>query len=272
MVQPRGPGVGCTLPMADQILHREEHPRVPEDIESGDDAVSIEAEAAGDRHLPDEAAEQITVSGFTTKSNAARAVSVCGGINQINVPYINGLRVRNVVVTNFTGTCSLTRQSAFLVGSILCGRDMGLYDRQPRQRVHRRILCPGPGSSNGGGFGRNATLKCPEDGSSRRSPVIANVAGAFGMGEGYTGNETVNLTGHGPGDRGKVFGSQMSGHGCSDPGLLHCQWGPQHDGNREASENICGASTCLSGTIRIIEILHSQSSPVSHRVRVPTSF
>ncbi|MBL9171910.1 MAG: hypothetical protein JNL10_00115, partial [Verrucomicrobiales bacterium] len=235
-------------------------------LESGDDAVAIEAEAAGgSTSPPDEAAEQITVSGFVTRSNAARAVSICGGLNQINVPYRNGLRVRNVAVTNFTGTCSQTRQSAFLIGTYPWAD--GIWDYV--------IDNPGSGytdgyyirdlSSTGGGFGAQCHLKV--SGGRIVRAVIASVAGEFQVGAGYTGNEIVSLAGMGPGTgarvTGKVYGlpnDRVTGVVVRDFSIV--SGGPAHDGIEAFGVNIHGASdVTLGGSIRIIE----NATTPSHR-------
>ncbi|MBL9172527.1 MAG: putative Ig domain-containing protein, partial [Verrucomicrobiales bacterium] len=174
-------------------------------FESGDDAVAVESESAGgSTSAADEAAENITISGFTVKSNRARAVSVDGGVNQINVPYVNGLRVRDITITNFSGTCGEFRQGALYVGSYQTPD--GIWDYS--------ISSAGSGytdgyyildvTGSGGGSGAKCHLKV--SGGKIVRAVIAKVSGAFSFGSGYKQNQSVLLTGLGGGTGGAVVG------------------------------------------------------------------
>ncbi|MBL9173130.1 MAG: putative Ig domain-containing protein, partial [Verrucomicrobiales bacterium] len=174
-------------------------------FESGDDAVAIETEAAGgSTSAPDEAAENITLSGFTVKSNRARAISINGGVNQINVPYVNGLRVRDITITNFSGTCGEFRQGGLFVGSYQTPDGIWDYSISNAGSGYTDGYYVLDVTGTGGGSGAKCHLKV--SGGRIVRAVIAKVAGTFMVGSGYKQNQTVVLSGLGNGTGGAVAG------------------------------------------------------------------
>lgn len=222
-------------------------------IESGDDSLVFEAEAAGGSTLPpDEWLEDIQVIGWNANTLRARAVIIMGGVNTVTVPYANGgLRCRNIRVSGVTGKCAQLRQHA--IGLASYQEAYSIWDYQ--------ITNPGTNYTDGyytnlavgnvgGGSGAKCTVKVV--GGKITRAVMFKAGGTNYIGDSYKQDQAVTLTGIPGGSNavvtGIVFGKPNNlVVNCAVTDFSLTMGNAAHDGTDPYQVKIAGATGCQIG-------------------------
>lgn len=98
-------------------------------VESGDDSIACQAEAAGGfTSPPDEPLRHVRVVNVNVHSERARAAIVHHGNNQINIPYTNRTpSLQDIIIDGINGTAGLVRQSGLQIGNWMDGTSIQAY-------------------------------------------------------------------------------------------------------------------------------------------------
>lgn len=163
-------------------------------IQSGDDSVAIGRLCNGVSNIgPDEPIEDVTFLGPIVESQRGRGFFVQVGLDNMNVPWTEGNKVRRITCVGMSGKAGIYRQAGVYIG-----------DFAQRDKIYSySVASGGTGYTNGyfvcpvtGGGGSGAECVVWVSGGSIQGAWPKYVTGStWVVGSGYSTNGTVDLSG-----------------------------------------------------------------------------